>query len=201
MIDWRKHRVWIGLLSLALVIEAGKAPVLGMAQQKAAQKLAALRAENDKTAAALRQFQDDLATAEKMKTEIDASETEKFLAPVDRLRVAEILEHRAAEARLSHFIYSFAPEQKTLIVTVDAGKQELATSKVTLAADAPTDTDVWVFLDAVRRTLPGRFALREFSLQRMGDANAPVAAANVHVTAKGDWLSNGASRNLAEETK
>jgi hypothetical protein len=75
----------------------------------------------------------------------------------------------------------------------------MATSKWTLAADAPTDTDAYVFLDAISRTLPGRVALRRMSVQRIGGKDVAVSEANVHLAANGEWLSNGASRNLAEE--
>lgn len=198
MIDWRTHRGWIGMLGLALIIGAGNEPVLGMAQQKAAQRLAGLRADYSKTAAALKQLQDDVAATESLKTKIDEAEVEKSLAPVDRLRAAQILERRAAEVHLTHFSYTLSPEERTAVETVGAGRQELTVSKLTLAADAPTDTDAFMFFDAVRRTLPGRLVLRQVSLQRIGAADTPVSDANLHATASGDWLSNGASPNLAE---
>jgi hypothetical protein len=196
--DWRAHKLWIALLALAIMIGLGNAPVLGLAQRKAEQKLAFLQDENDKTAKALHQLQQDIADAAKMKTEIDAGETEKFLAPVDRLRVAQILEHRATESHLTNFSYILSPEEKTQVETAGSGKQDLATSKITLAADAPTDIDTYAFLDAISRTLPGHFTLRQMSLHRIGAADTALSEANLHLTANGEWLSNGASRDLAE---
>jgi hypothetical protein len=198
MIDWYPHRGWIGVLTLAVIIGICNAPVLGLAQQRAGQKLAGLRAENAQTSQALRQLQDDIEAANKMKTEMDINEAESLLAPVDRLRAAQILEHRAAESRLIHFTYTLSPEEKVQIETADAGKQELATSKWTLAADAPTDTDAYAFIDAIIRTLPGRVTLHQISLQRTGAENAVISAANLHLTASGDWLSNGANPHLAQ---
>lgn len=199
MIDWRPHRVWIGLLALAIIIGFSQAPVLGLAQLKAEQKRTALHNENNRTTQALAQLQEDIAAAEKMKNEIAVDEAEKFLAPVDRLRTAQILEHRAAEARLTHFTYTLSPEEATQVETIGSGKQQLATSKFSLSADAPTDTDTYVFLDAIIKTLPGRVTLRQMSLQRIGVPDAPISEANLHLTASGEWLSNGASRNLAEK--
>ncbi|MGB9152743.1 MAG: hypothetical protein WCD70_06615 [Alphaproteobacteria bacterium] len=201
MIDWRPHRIWIGLLIVAFIVGAGNAPVLGIAQQNEKQRLASLLADYNKTADELHQLQDDIAATENLKTKIDEADVDKSLAPVDRLRVAQIIERRAAETHLTHFTYTLSPEQKTPIDTVDAGKQELATSTLALTADAPTDTDAYLFFDSLRRTLPGRLSVRQLSLQRIGAADAPVSDANLHLTASGDWLSNGASQSLAEDTR
>jgi hypothetical protein len=103
MIDVRPHKVWMCLLALAFVVGAGNAPFLGLAEEKAEHKRIELQKENEKTAEALRQLREDIADAEKMKTEIDGDAATRYLAPVDRLRAAQILEHRAAEAHLTHF--------------------------------------------------------------------------------------------------
>lgn len=196
MTGWRAHRLWVMLLALAILMAAVKAPLLGAAQTEAEQKLAALRTETDQATNALQQFSDDLTAIDKMKKIMDRREAELFLAPVDRLRAAAILEHRAAEARLSHFTYNILPEQKIRVDTIGAGPQELATSKMTLAADVPTDINASIFIDALRRTLPGRITLRTFSLQRI---NAPLSDRNLHMTADIEWLSNGGTKNLAEK--
>jgi hypothetical protein len=184
-----------------MILGIGNVPVLGIAQQKASQKLAVLREDCDKTNKALSQLKEDIAATENLKTKIDESEIEKFLAPVDRLRAAQIMEHRAEEAHLTQFAYTLSPEQKTLVDTVGAGQQELATSKLTLTADVPTDTDAYLFFDCLRRTLPGRLVLHQLSLQRIGAADAPISAANLHMTASADWLSNGAVQNLASTAR
>ena len=199
MIDFRPHRVWIGIMALAVLIGAGNAPVIGIAEQKAEQKRAALQVENEKALDTLRQMREDILAVEKMKTVIDDAAAKEFLAPVDRLRAAQILERRAAESGLTHFTYTLFPEEKTSLDTSSAGKQELATSKWTLAADAPTDLDAYVFLDAIGRTLPGHITLRQITLQRIGAKDAPITEANVHLAASGEWLSNGAVPNPVEE--
>jgi hypothetical protein len=200
MIRLHPHRVWIALLALALIIAAGNAPLIGIAQKKTSDRLAALRAEADKSANTLRQLREDIATTERLKNQIGETEAEKSLAPVDRLRAAQILERRAAESRLTHFTYTLSPERKTPVDTVGAGTQTLATSQLTLMADAPTDIDAYIFIDAVRRALPGRLTLRQFTLTRIGAADAPIAAANLRLNATAEWLSNGAAQNPAEET-
>jgi hypothetical protein len=200
MSDWQQHRKWIVLLSVAFILAAIKAPLLDGAQREAARKLDAMHAQKEKTDAALAQFQSDLAEIDKMKDVIDDREIEKFMMPVDRLRAAQILEHRAHEARLSHFTYNMSPEEKTNIDTVSAGKQEMAISKITFAADAPTDNNIYAFFDAVRRTLPGRIALHDMIIARIDSADKPIKAANLRMTASADWLSNGSAKNLVEET-
>ncbi len=195
MIDWRQHRLWLGLLFAALVIGAASTPLLCIAQHKANATLASIQSKKTQSETALQQFQSDSAEAEKMKDEIDADDTGKLLAPVDRLRAAKILENRAQETHLSHFTYTLSPEEKISIDTIGAGKQELANSKLSLAADAPTDADAYLFLDNIAHTLPGHLALRHISLRRVeGDT---ITAANIHIMAEAEWLSNGAIQNLA----
>jgi len=189
------------MLALASLIGTGGAPALNLARQKAEQKWISLKKENETSSETLRQLKEDIAAAEEMKKEIDVDAARKSLAPIDRLRAAQVLERRAAEANLTRFTYTLSPEEKTFVDTVGAGRQELATSKWTVAADAPTDTDAYVFLDAIARTLPGRVALRALSIRRTGEKDAPLSAANIHLTASGEWLSNGASRDLAEEKR
>ena len=147
MIDWKAHRVWLALIALAAIIGAAGTPLLGLSQQKVTQKLASLREADIKNDQALRQLEDDITATEKLKSQIKPSDVAKSLPPVDRLRIAEILEHRAAESHLTHFTYTLSPEEKTAIDTIGPGKQ-------TLAADAPTDTEATQFIKSLRRSLP-----------------------------------------------
>ena len=196
MINWKIHRIWVGGLILASLIAVAGTPLLGMSQQKLERKLVTLRETTEKTEQAARQLQEDIAATQKLKTKIKANEVEQSLAPVDRLRVAQIVEHRAMESHLTHFTYVFSPEEKTVIDTVGEGKQMLATSKLSLAADAPTDTEAYQFLEALRQSLPGRLTWRDMTMQRLGTPSAPMTDGNIHLTARGEWLSNGASADL-----
>ena len=199
--DLKPHRLWMGILALAVVIGAGHAPFIDAARQREETKLATMRAEQQKTMTALNQLRDDIAATEKLKTKIDAAEAEQYMKPVNRLRTAKLLERRAAEARLSRFSYILSPESKTPVETIAAGTQNLASSQLSLTAETATDIDAYIFLDSLRRTLPGRFSLRQFSLERMAAPDAPIAATNLRLIAKGEWLSNGAAENLAENTQ
>ena len=201
MIDWRAHRLWIGILCLALVIAAANAPLLGAAQEQETRKLAVLRQEYEKTAKALRQLQEDIAATEKLKTQIEDKEVEKSLSSTNRLEAARILERRAAESHLTHLVYTFSPEEKTAIDTPGSGTQTLATSRMTLTADAPTDVEIYLFFDSLRHSLPGRVTLRALSLHRIGAEDTPITASNLHLSAQAVWLSNGASPNLLEEAR
>ncbi len=199
MIDWRPHRLWIGLLALALTIGASHATILALAQSKAEKKLSSLKLDYQKTSRALQQLEEDIAEAERMRTEMDLSDAEKFLAPSDRLRTAQLLERMAAESRLTRFNYALSPEQKTTIETLTGSMQEFATSKWNLSADAPTDVDAFVFLDEMAAQIQGSVTIREVSLDRLGSKDSPIASANVRLMANGDWLSNGAVKNPARE--
>ncbi|MFA5041241.1 MAG: hypothetical protein WC464_06385 [Bdellovibrionales bacterium] len=196
--DFRSHKGWIGLMVLAILVGAGNAPLLGAAEKKAAQKLVSLKKENEKAVAALRQMEEDLATVEKMKTVIDDNAAKKYLAPVDRLDAAQILERRAAEAGLTRFTYTLSPEKKASFDMVGISKHDLATSQWTVTADAPSDVDVYAFLDAISHTLPGRITVHQISLQRITEEGDPISFANIRFAANGEWLSNGASPNPAE---
>jgi hypothetical protein len=199
MIDLRPHRKWIGLLALAALMAVTNASVLDLALDKAEGKRQKLNAENKEAAADLRQLKEDLLAVEKMKDEIDADTAKKDLAPVDRLRAARTLENRATEAKLTRLTYTFSPEEKVTVDTVAAGKQDFALSKWTVSADAPTDLDAYVFLDSLSRTLPGQVTFRQLSIQRLPrKSDNSLSTMNVHLRASGEWLSNGAIKNIAE---
>lgn len=199
MIDIKPHRRWLGFFFAALFLSLFGTSLLGLAQRKAEEKRLALHRENEKAQADLAQLRDDLATVEKMQSEIDQKTAQRYIAPVDRLRAMETLERRAAEALLSHFFSKISPEEKVVVDTVSAGKQNLARSQWNVTAEAPADTAAFVFLDSMRRTLPGRVTIKHLSIQRLHDLKAPLSNANVKLVANGEWLSNGASRNFSEE--
>ncbi len=198
MIDWRPHKLWIGLLGLALAIALGHATVLSIAQKKAEKRLSSLRQENEKTVKALQQLEGDIAESERMRTEIDVSEAERYLAPADRFQTAQTLERLAADSRLTRFSYSFSPEQRKSVETLTGGAQEVSESRWSLAADAPTDIEAFAFLDEMMAQLQGSVMIRELSLDRVGAKDAPIANVNIRLTASGDWVSNGAVQNPAK---
>ncbi|MDE1900899.1 MAG: hypothetical protein KGI37_04540 [Alphaproteobacteria bacterium] len=196
MIDWRAHRLWLGIMIAALTLAAVNAPLLHYAKNKAAAHLSAVTKENTKAMQAVAQLKSDIALTKKLQSEIDKAETAKFLAPIDRLQAMKILEHRAAESRLSNVTYTLSPETKTPIETIGAGVQDFTTSQLTLNADAPTDLDAYTFLNLMHTAFPGRFTLRHMSITRIVSPDAPAAATNIHLAINGVWLSNGAPKNL-----
>ncbi len=198
MIDLRPHKKWMGVWAVSLLLGAASTPLLGVALHKAEQRRTALLQQKEKALNDIQQLNEDTAAAEKMKNEIDAVEARKYLAPADRLQAANILESRAAEARLTNLAYTFSPEEKVIVDTVGAGKQQLAKSKWCVTADAPSDIDVYNFLDALQQTLPGRLTLSQISIERIGEKEA-ISNANVRLTVSGEWLSNGASQTFAEQ--
>jgi hypothetical protein len=201
MTDWAAHRLWLSLLAIAVIIGAANAPLIGMATRAERTKLENLRSQSQKETDALRQLQDDLDATENLKTQIDDSDADRSLQSVNRLRVAKMLETRAAESRLTSFTYSLSPEKPTEFDTIGAGKQTLATSDVAMTADAPTDIDVYRFVENIRLSLPGRLALRHLSMERAAQPNAPIAATNLHVKIDAEWLSNGAAPNPDRQAK
>ncbi|MDD4615830.1 MAG: hypothetical protein PHW76_01755 [Alphaproteobacteria bacterium] len=197
MIEFQAHKKWIGLLALAALIGLGNAPLLSIALEKAEHKRASLQRQKKQALADLRQLKDDIMAAQNMKSEIDAAEAQKDLAPIDRLRAARTLEERAEEALFSNLSYAFSPEEKAEFDTVGAGKQRLAKSKWNVKADVPSDTDAYAFLDTLARTLPGRLTVLQLSLERINARE--TSNANLRFAASGEWLSNGASANPAEK--
>ncbi|MDD3030178.1 MAG: hypothetical protein PHS57_07875 [Alphaproteobacteria bacterium] len=197
MIDFRPHKLCLSLFALATLIGLGSEPFLGFVLHKAERKYHALQQENRETIKAIKQLRDDMAAVKKMGSEIDEAAARKYLAPVNRLKAAHILEQRAIESFLSHLTYTLSPEKRAVVNVLNAQDHQLVLSDWKIAADAPTDLDVYTFFDSLRRTLPGRLTISSLSLRRI-DANLPLSEANIHVAAEGTWLSNGAGPALTE---
>ncbi|HEU0117900.1 MAG TPA: hypothetical protein VFR09_04630 [Alphaproteobacteria bacterium] len=189
------HIFWLGLLVCAVLLMAISTPILQYASEKANADLIKVRAESSKTSATLYQLQDDIAAVQKLSSEISSAEADQWLAPVDRLRVASLMEQQANETRLSHFTYTVAPEQRTSIETPGAGPQQLALSSITLSADAALDTDIYHFIDGLHAALPGRVRLQQMVIEKNG--NGTPGSPNLKLTATLEWLSNGAIKDLA----
>ncbi len=63
-----------------------------------------MKAETAQTQQSVQQLEDDVSAAQKLSSQLDPKEIERLLAPVDRLKVATLLEHqghRVAHAELS----------------------------------------------------------------------------------------------------
>jgi len=193
MIALAPHKKWISLLAVALVLGICNNMFVDEAVTESERTLASLRTKNHASFRAMEQLKEDIASAETLKTVLDDQAAQKFLAPIDRVRTGEILERRAEEARLTHFSYSLSPEEKTSFDTEASQKLALGLCTITLEADAPTDLDVYIFLDSVDRMLSGSLALKRLSLQRITPYASPMTAANLHFKVIGKWLSNGTS--------
>jgi hypothetical protein len=186
----KPHARWIALLAAALVLLLAGLPLARRGGAAAADRAKILAAERAMLEEADRRFDEDMRLAERQDGSPGAEDIDRLLAPVDRLGAASVLERQAAAARLTHFVYTLAPEKKAVADSA-AG---LAESKVTLAADMPLDTDAHDFIDRLSASLPGRVRLRRFSLTRLA-ADAFPSTANVHMEAEAEWLSNGAAGN------
>lgn len=192
----RLHRLWLGLLLLAIAIIAGRAPVLDFAGNRAARDLAAIKDARVKTENDLQQLRDDVVAARKLGSEIDRTRADQVLAPTDRLKAAVMLEKEAAIMKIARFTYTLAPEERTAI---DAGGalQNLALSAVTLAGNAPDDISIYNFITHLQHVLPGRARLQQVTITRSASAEVPLAATNVHFEAALEWLSNGSLQTIA----
>jgi len=178
-------------LVVALILGATNSFVINKAEKKAQETLSALKKKNRDSFRAMEGLKEDLASAEVLKTVIDDKTAKKFLTPTDRVHASELLERRAEEARLTHFSYSFSPEEKKSFDSDYAGEQRLGLCSYTFESDAPTDLDVYVFLDTIERTLPGSLAFEKFSMRRTAPKDATMTESNLHFKASGKWLSNG----------
>lgn len=199
MIDLSPHKKWIVVLTAAFFLWIGGGPVLGVAQRKVEERRVLLHREKQKTGEAFAQLKQDIAEAENARSEIDLVTARKYLAPVERLLISGLLDDLAAHVRMTEVSSILAPEKKAFFDTIGAGKVELALSPWELVAKAPTDTAVYIFLDSVEKTLPGRFVLRRLSLERLGGRDSVISGAGIRVSASGEWLSNGAAQNWGRE--
>jgi hypothetical protein len=196
MTDLRPHRLWLGLLALAIALLVGSGPALRYAQDIAAHHLAELRAKSAQASQNLHQLEDDVATARRISGQIDNATATEVLAPVDRLQAAALLEREAAAAHLQHFTYTLDPEQR-FATESDGFKQDLATSDIAVAADVSLDTDGIAFIEHIGHSLPGRVRVKELSFERIGGANAAPATVNLRFKATLEWLSNGTRTVMA----
>jgi hypothetical protein len=190
----QQHRRWIGLMAVACIIIGGSGPVAHLMCDKTKQNLAELQAAHIKTEQDLQQLREDVARAQKLSRQIDRLHAEQILAPADRLKAAAALEKLAKDKQLRHFTYTLGPEDK-LALNAGGESQELAISTIALTADAPSDQDVFTFLEKARILLPGRARIQHFTINRI--APAALAATNIHFEASLEWLSNGSLQTVA----
>jgi hypothetical protein len=195
---WRAHTLWLGMLTVALIILTASGPALRLAHEAAQNHLSAMQTERKNAEQRLRQIEADMAAMQKLQAEMTESRVEKFLAPVNRLGLAEKLRQHGEHSHLSHFTASLAPERTEIVVTTDAGTQKLASSMLTLTADAATDTDIYAFMARLPYLLPGRVRIQQLTLERkQADDHTPFNDANIHVGITCAWLSNGSAPEIA----
>jgi hypothetical protein len=196
MIKLHPHRWWFGLLVFSVFLYVATKPVVSFLQDREQRQVEMISAEYARVKTSFQQLEDDIATVQKLSRQMSAEDIEKILAPVDRLKVATMLEHQAAASRLQNFAYTIAPEQKLSFNTPGAGSQMLAQSEITLAADVPLDADAYAFVEHLRASLPGRGQLRALTIERIGESQAALAVTNLHMTARIDWLSAGSDKTV-----
>lgn len=187
------HRVWLALLSLAVIAVLVGGPVSDWALENSktrAENIAKERADAEK---ALARFHDDMQMLQNQDHRLSADDVARILAPTDRLQAGSIMEKQAASDLFSHFTYTVSPEKR--LHTADA--DHLSESLVNLSADMPLDTDAAVFLRSLGHTMPGRIHLRHVKLSRIS-MDAPPSLANIHMEADLVWLSNGTNSDMAE---
>lgn len=191
------HRLWITILAMALLMLLASSPLLAALQEHTAKKLTALKEERAGVEKSLHQLEIDIQAVKEISGEIGETEAKRLLAPIDRLWVAEVLEHEAATSRLARFTYNMSPEQ-VLVKNLSGGEpQELAITTIAITSEAPLDTDVYSFIENIRRTLPGRLRLQQLSLERLGKEDTTLGIYNVRFNATLEWLSNGSLKTMA----
>src|ERR1700722_180170 len=182
MISLRPHIWGLCVLVFSAVLYVGATPVVGYWLDAERQQTGAMEADTAQTQQSVQMLEDDVAAAQKLSSQLDPKEIERLLAPVDRLKVATLLEHQAAASHMQNFAYTLAPEQRVTFTTPGAGPQQLAQSEITVSADAALDTETYTFVEHLRTILPGRLHLRAFTIERIGDAQTALASTNVHMT-------------------
>jgi Sec-independent protein translocase protein TatA len=192
------HRFWIGILIVAVFLVVSGPAALQRFMPEATQGLAQLRSQHAEAEQALRQLDDDMATVKKLQGQMSVDQATASLTPVNRLRIATMLERDAGENLIDHLTYTLSPEQKTRLQSPGGEAQDLATSTITIGGEAPQDVVVYRFIEAVRRGMPGRVSLRQFSIERSSH-DETLAQNNVKFTASFEWLSNGAGKQMAAQ--
>lgn len=192
--DLRPHRTWLTLFALAVLLLLAGGPMAEWGLHLARDRGKNLAQERARVEEYARRFQDDMRLAERPEGQMKGDDIDRLLAPVDRLRVASNLERQAAAARLSHFTYNLASEKPANVSVIDSAT--MAESRLTMAADAPLDSDVDSFLHSLGHALPGRVRLLRVAVTRPA-GDAPLSLANVHMEAEAEWLSNSAVRKTA----
>ena len=108
MIDLKPHRLWIGLLGAALILEAAQPWLSGAARQQTERKIAMQKTELAEAQKALTQLRADIEATKNLQNEIGEAEAERTLAFTDRLRAGTILENSPAARRGSRAATSAA---------------------------------------------------------------------------------------------
>lgn len=183
----KPHRGWMSLLAGGLLILTLGPALMHSQFTAAARRAADLKTEQARLDEVALRLDEDTRMAANRDIVLSADDISHLLEPANRLQSMGALERQAAARHLTHFTYTLAPERKAKAVIVST--DDLTESGLDLAADAPLDTDAYQFINNLHDILPGRLHLRHLILSRI-NPDAPLSAANIHMEANMEWLSN-----------
>ncbi|MER2519277.1 MAG: hypothetical protein ABTQ34_01150 [Bdellovibrionales bacterium] len=185
-----RHKNWLMLLSLALILAGAGHPALQMATDAAKQGTTRTKADRIKLESDLRQIESDRVALRELSQRLNPESVERLLAPSDRLKAGTALEKLAASARLKGLSYAFGPERPFNLDTAGSGKLALAQSELTWETSAPLDQDIRNFTTHLHSALPGKLSLERLAIARTG---MTLASTPLRTQATMLWLSNGSA--------
>ena len=191
MSNIRQHKVWVFWLITAIFTLIVGAPSLGYLHKNMSEKAISQNHLQKELSTSLRQLREDAQMAQQLSRTIDEAQASSILAPVDRSKVAVMLEQQAAGADLSKFVYSIAPEKPVTDSAITSTTKKLVSSFIDLQAEAPEDISIYRFISSIQKNIPGRARLQQLQISRVTqNTNVALGAANVKMVAKIEWLSN-----------
>ncbi len=187
---WLYHRAWMTGLFCAVVLVLIEPSIaqklqtrLTLQQNELAEHFLALAQQKV-------QFEADLQTAQTIDETLNPIDAETLLAPSNRQHLSQRLESIAASSRLFNVNYLLSPAQTWTEEGPFTGIEGITQSTLTLEADAPHDGDSLGFL-ARLNALDGRLHLQQLSIKPLAShEDSPLAALNLHITARFLWLTN-----------
>lgn len=185
-----RHKNWLLLLALSLLLAGAGNPALRLATETAERKAAQAKAERIQHESALRQLKADREAVRELSQKLTPESIERLLAPADRLKAGTALERRAAASRLKNLAYTFGPERPFTLAAASSGQLALAQSDLTWESSAQLDQDIRAFVESLQTALSGKLSLQRLVLTRTGTT---LSATPLRAQATMLWLSNGSS--------
>lgn len=191
-----QHKYWIFWLLAAIFALVVGSPTLEYLHKNELNQETKQTLLQKELSTSLQQLRKDAQDAQQLGKAMDEATASAILAPVDRSKIAIILEQQAAGADLINFTYSISPIGPVADNSITITTKDLAISTISLQADAPADVSVYRFISSIKKNVPGRLKLQQLQISRTSVSDdAPLGPTNVKIMAKLEWLYNNPAEN------